>query len=106
MCIRDRMYTACWSHLILTTSSTENLLKPEKIAFCVIIFVINVVNIYPAMAMSAEFVVSHLMYETRDAFDKFRGMIKLRNKSWNTEQSEQNSEVSCLNIRDDVFVLR
>ena len=100
------MYTSCWANLILATPATENLHKSEQIAFCVIIFVLNVGNIHPVMAMSAEFVVSHLLYETRDAFDKFKGMIKIRNKSRNIEQSEQNSEASRLNVRSDVFMLR
>ena len=99
------LYTSCWS-TVLTAASTEYLPKYEHVAFCVVLFVLYVINIYPPSAAAADFVVSHLVYETRDGFDKFKCMIKLRNKACEIDKSRGNSRHLYLGMENHALVVR
>lgn len=99
------LYASCWSTVLLA-ASTENLPKYENIAFGVVLFLMYAINIYPPMAASADFVVSHLVYETRDAFDKFKEMIKLRNKACGIDKSRRNSSLLNFCMKSHDLIVR
>ena len=99
------MYASCWSAIILGNYSDEASLM-EKILFCVSITINYGACVYPIMGVSADFVVSHLVNETKDAFDKFKLMIKSRNKVHGYGRYERNLNHSNKDAKHIFSILR
>ena len=79
------MYASCWSAVILENYSDSGklihkLLLTEKVLFCFFITIFYGSVVYPPMSISTDFVVCHLVNETKESFDKYKLTIKSRNK--------------------------
>ena len=71
------VYVLCWSTMF---NDSENVSKVDKILFCLVQILLGASYIYPAVAYSADMLVTTLVYDTKDAFDK----LKILMEYWNT----------------------
>ena len=88
-CFGPAIFTVCFYNIFV--NGNFNLSTVHKISFCLSTFIFNISWIYPPMAISADFIVCHLLKETKHAFDKFKIMMKQGNKLHVNEESKQKS---------------
>ena len=68
---------ASWIDMLTQTIlKYDTFLNVEFITFCIAITIYHFLVIYPVNAISADFVVCHLLCELGQAFDKWRGLMK------------------------------
>ena len=92
--------TYCTSWItIFFSGPTDNLSKVEKIAFCIDNVIINGLLIYPPMSHAAESCVSHLMFELKDSFIKFKDILKY--KVWTGQRENIVKEKLDQGYKDD-----
>ena len=90
--------TSCWSTIMLSDSST----KIDTVIFHFVSAIMSIINVYPFMAISADFLVIQLVDETSNAFDNFRLKIKSANKFHRERKCKKESSYSC---NDKIHVL-
>ena len=88
------MLAVFWYHALLNETPAQDISKWEKVAFCFANPIFNIFLMYPPMAVSADFIVCHLLKETKGAFDHFTQMMKPRNESHVKANGNQISHLS------------
>ena len=78
------MAALCWSTMF---NDSENVSKIDKIVFCLVQVLLAASYVYPAVAYSADMVITTLVYETKYAFDKLEILVK----NWNTTKRNEGS---------------
>ena len=82
------MITVCWSTVFNSSELTEGISNAEKILFGLAQFINAACYIYPPVSYSADLVVSCVVYETKEAFDKFELLVR----SWHTAKKGKNCD--------------
>ena len=93
------MITVCWSTVFNSSELTEGISNAEKILFGLAQFINAACYIYPPGSYSADLVVSCLVYETKEAFDKFELLVK----SWNAAKNEKNCDQNASDLFPNIM---
>ena len=88
------MITICWSTIFNSSELTKDISNAEKTLFGLAQFINAACYIYPPVSYSADLVVSCLVYETKEAFDKFELLVR----SWNTAKKGKNCDHNTLDL--------
>ena len=82
------MITVCWSTVF---NSSEDVSNAEKIFFSVSQFVAAACFIYPPVSYSADLVVTCIVYETKEAFNKLELLVRSCNTTKKGKTCDQNN---------------
>ena len=82
------MITVCWSTVF---NSSEDISNAEKIFFSVSQFVAAACFIYPPVSYSADLVVTCIVYETKEAFNKLELLVRSCNTTKKGKTCDQNN---------------